>query len=92
MSKLQSRILKRLDKLGYYAINITSASKNGVPDIVGCLPTGRFFAIEVKEGGDVLDDLQRHNLTKILLNNGVTLTVRSVKEFDMWVENNFICA
>lgn len=86
MSKLQGLVIKRLEAAGCYVVNVTSASKNGVPDIVGCLPSGQFFAIEVKEAGDRLSDLQRYNLTTITSKSGLSYIATSSLGVAMWIK------
>lgn len=82
MSTLQSFTLRELEKAGHYVINVTAASKNGVPDIVGCTTKGKFFAVEIKEKGDVLSDLQIHNIYLIVTNGGVAVVIKSQNDVE----------
>jgi Holliday junction resolvase len=68
-SKLQAKILQWLKAEGHYAIKTIVCNKNGVPDILGCTKTGRFFAIEVKYGANKTSALQEWNI-KCITNNG----------------------
>ena len=63
--KLQSKILKWLQRQGCYTVKVVSATKAGVPDIIGCLPNGEFFAIEVKWLTGKPSPLQLHNISQI---------------------------
>lgn len=63
--KTQSKILTWLTEHGFYARKIIRANKSGTPDIMGCTPCGKFFAIEVKYGSNTADELQKYNLQLI---------------------------
>ena len=53
----------------------------GSSDIIGIMPDGRFLAVECKrEKGGVLTERQISFLTKINLNGGVGICVKSVEE------------
>lgn len=56
---------------GFYARKIIRANKNGTPDILGCTPCGKFFAIEVKYGHNTTDELQKYNLQLINQRKGI---------------------
>ena len=49
-TQVKNAIKGVLNKLGifYFSVGASMYSKAGIADIVGCLPDGRFFAIEVK--------------------------------------------
>lgn len=80
MSKLQAKTIKILEENGCYVINVTAAAKNGVPDIVGCFSDGRFFAVECKEPGEVVSELQTYNLLKVAEHRGFVAIVRSAED------------
>lgn len=69
--KVQKKILDWLDKEGFYTVKVISANKAGIPDIVGCTPKGRFFAIEVKYGSNKTSKLQDWNLKRIREAGGI---------------------
>lgn len=77
---IQTKILGYLKKRGIYAIKVIMASASGVPDIIGMLPGGRFFAIEVKAPNGKLSALQVLNLERIQLNGGIAIIARSVDD------------
>jgi Holliday junction resolvase len=69
-SKLQSKIIKDLEKRGCLAYKQT-ASINGVPDICACSPDGRYIAIEVKDKGKKPTLLQEYVIETIARLNGI---------------------
>jgi len=70
-SKLQAKILKWLKANGFYVFKTIVCNRNGVPDIIGCTPKGRFFAIEVKYGANKASKLQEWNLSEINARGGI---------------------
>lgn len=80
-SKLQSKIIKALEKEGFVVIKIVVANKAGHADIVCCAPNGKFFAVEVKDD-DVPRALQEHKLQLYKNNNGVAFWCDSLEMFN----------
>ena len=78
--KLQTKIMKWLKDNGYYAVKIVVASKNGVPDIIGCTPSGGFFAIEVKFGANKASKLQEWNVKEINKRLGIAFVAYSLDD------------
>ena len=83
--QIQSKIVKYLESQGCYVVKVISASKSGVPDILGCYE-GIFFGIEVKkpETASNVSKLQEYNLDKIRESGGHSLVawdVEMVEEF-----------
>lgn len=68
---LQAKILEWLQEHGFYARKVIKANKSGVPDILGCTPSGRFFAIEVKFGNNTASELQNYNVAEIVKRGGI---------------------
>lgn len=68
---LQAKILEWLQEHGFYARKVIKANKAGVPDILGCTPSGRFFAIEVKFGNNTASELQNYNVAEIVKRGGI---------------------
>lgn len=68
---IQSRILKWLDKNGFWSIKVVVSSVNGTPDIIACSPKGRFVAIEVKQGANTASALQKYNVEQVALRGGI---------------------
>ena len=56
---------------------------NGKADIVGMLPGGRFFALEVKQRGKKATADQREYLDSVAGGGGITATVRSFQDAKM---------
>ena len=83
-SAVQSKILKYLKSRGIYVFKVISANKSGVPDIIGCLPDGRFLGIEVKtpKTKNNTSALQRHNLAAIEENGGLAMVAWDVTMVD----------
>lgn len=69
--KLQTKILQWLKDNGFYALKVVTANRAGVLDIVGCTPTGRLFAIEVKWGANKASPLQVYNIDEINRRGGI---------------------
>ena len=80
-SKLQAKILARLEKDGFVVIKIIVANKAGHADIVGCAPNGKFFAIEVKDD-DTPRALQEYQLDRYKANNGIAFWCDSIEMFN----------
>lgn len=80
-SVVQSKILKELKLKGCYVVKVQSASKAGVPDIIGCYKS-KFFAIEVKtpETKNNVSELQKINLDMINQAEGFTRVMWDYKE------------
>ena len=71
-SKLQSKMLKLLERRGAYAIKVISANKNGVHDIIGC-HHGYFFSVEVKFGSNKPSPLQLAHQGLIRKSGGLSI-------------------
>lgn len=70
--KVENEIKKYLDRIGAYYVKIHGSAfmPAGTPDILVCLPGGKFMGIEVKKpGGGVVSPLQALKL-KIINNCG----------------------
>jgi hypothetical protein len=61
-------------------VKVLVANKSGVPDIIGCTPCGRFFAIEVKVGNNKLSKLQEYKLKSIEACGGLAIAAWSLAE------------
>ncbi len=76
----QSKILKWLQKEGFYVFKTVVCNRSGIPDIVGCCPSGRFFAIEVKFGKNKASKLQDWNVRQINAVGGLAFIAYSLDE------------
>lgn len=79
-AKLQAKVVKELEKEGWYVVRIIAASKAGVPDLITCDPDGRFVAFEVKWGRGKTSKLQNYNIEQIRKRKGVAHVVYSLEE------------
>ena len=83
--QIQKKIIIFLEEKGCYIVKVVSATKSGVPDILGCYE-GVFFGIEVKtpRTRNNVSKLQEYNLDQIRLAGGhsiVAWEVEQVEEF-----------
>jgi len=78
--QIQKKITNLLEAEGCYVVKVVSATKAGVPDILGCYE-GMFFAIEVKTPSTVnnVSKLQDYNLDKIRLCGGNSMVADSTE-------------
>ncbi len=58
-SKIQARIIKRLEAEGYYVVKLILTNKPGIPDLL-CLKNGKASFIEVKKTGRKSPDLYKN--------------------------------
>jgi hypothetical protein len=94
-SRVKSAILRYLERRGFYAWNNAtgkiriapdrwiSFGKKGSADILGCLPDGRFLAVEVKAPHGRLSPEQSEFLEKVRGLGGVAVVARSFRELDV---------
>ena len=78
--QIQKKIVTLLEQEGCYVVKVISASKAGVPDILGCYE-GMFFGIEVKKPTtmNTVSKLQEYNLDKIRLSGGDSMVACSTE-------------
>lgn len=57
-SKLQSKIIKKLELNGFYVIKLIKTSKNGIADLIA-FKDGKTTFIEVKQPKGVVSELQK---------------------------------
>lgn len=63
-SKIQSRIIKKLELQGSFVIKLISTNKNGIADILA-LKDGKAIFIEVKQPTGVLSELQKLRIKQL---------------------------
>lgn len=85
-NKLQTKIMNWLKDQGHYAVKVVQATRNGVPDIVGCTSWGQFFAIEVKVEGNKASKLQEYNLVQIDRRGGIAVLAYNLQTVIMAFE------
>lgn len=77
--QIQKKIVNYLEGQGCYVVKVISATKAGVPDILGCYK-GMFFGIEVKtpKTRHNVSKLQEYNLNKIHAAGGFSIVAADV--------------
>ena len=78
--KVQKKILDWLKAEGHYVFKTIVCNRNGIPDIIGCTRSGRFFAIEVKFGRNKASKLQEWNIEQIKQRSGIAFVAYSLDE------------
>ena len=78
--QIQSKIIKWLEKEGYYVVKTITCNRAGVPDILACSPTGRFVGVEVKTPTGVISKLQEVHIRRIQDAGGLATVARSLKD------------
>lgn len=73
-SKIQARIIKRLEAEGYYVVKLILTNKPGIPDLL-CLKNGKASFIEVKSPEEKPRLLQEYRMNE-LRNLGFECEVR----------------
>jgi len=59
---------------------------NGVADVLGILPGGRMFAVEVKSEKGRLTEAQKHFLNRLSKDGGLPLVARSIEDLKPLVD------
>ena len=67
-SKVQAKLIKKLESEGYYVLKLIKTNKNGIPDLLA-LKENEIYFIEVKAKSGVLSEIQKYRL-KELKENG----------------------
>lgn len=64
-----------------------SNGERGISDLIGCSPTGRFIAVEVKKKGGKASPEQLEFLARVKANRGIAILAYSLDEVIDAVEN-----
>lgn len=64
-SKIQAKIIKHYESIGYYVIKLIKTNKNGIPDLL-CLKDGTGFFIEVKSEKGTVRPLQKYRHEELI--------------------------
>ena len=83
--RIQSKIMQYLKKEGIYAFKTITLGRKGIPDIIACV-NGRFVAIEVKQPGGRLTELQSWNIKQINDNHGIAFAAYSLDDVKKRIE------
>lgn len=72
-STLTRNVMKMLRKEypNVWCWKVNDRFTSGVPDIIGCLPSGRMFAVELKVRPNKATRLQEHVIGKIRASGGI---------------------
>jgi len=84
--QIQQKIIFWLITNHHEPYKIIAANKNGVPDILCCLSSGRFLAIEVKKPGGKASPMQRYRIRRILERGGLGLITDNLEEVKEYLE------
>lgn len=68
---IQTKVQQHMKAHNFYVVNVISAGKAGVPDIIACDTKGRFWAVEVKKEGGRASKLQHKNIDDLKRNEAV---------------------
>ena len=63
-SKIQAKIIKKLEAEGWYCIKIVKCNKSGIPDILA-LKNGIAKFIEVKQEKGVISEIQKFRIKEL---------------------------
>ena len=84
MAGLESRLryycVKELRRHGAWAYSTGPTSLVGTPDIIACLPGGRFLGIETKQEGKDPSEVQKFQIEAILRRGGTAVVIRTRAE------------
>lgn len=86
---IQSKIIKWLEKEGFYVIKTITCNRAGVPDIIACAPGGLFVAIEVKTPTGRVSKLQEVHVRKINYTGGIAFIARSLQEVKLALNGKY---
>jgi len=62
--KIQTKIIKKLEKENWLCVKLIKTSKNGIPDLM-CLKNGKTMFIEVKQPNGKLSELQKVRIKQL---------------------------
>lgn len=85
--QIQKKIIKHLESRGCYIVKVISATKAGVPDIIGCY-NGQFIGIEVKTPATKtnVSKLQKYNLDIIEEAGGKSIVAWEVSQVEDFLD------
>lgn len=75
-------IMRELRSRGYWLIKVHGSNFQlaGIPDIIGCTPSGRFFGLECKTGRDRPTPLQDYCINELRKAGAIAACVHSLDE------------
>lgn len=63
--QIQSKLIKKLEKKGYYVIKLMKTNKNGIPDVIAIPPDSDVLFFEVKTETGTAKPLQKFRLKEL---------------------------
>lgn len=63
-SKVQRKLIKKLESEGWYVVKIIACNKNGFPDLI-CFKNGTVECVEVKAKKGVVSELQKYRIKEL---------------------------
>ena len=87
-SALQSKIIKALEKKGYYVLKIIKCNKNGTADLIAFRKSELPIFIEVKTEKGVQSDLQKFRQKEVEQLGYKYFLIRSLEEFNLLLDTN----
>ncbi|GMO63333.1 MAG: hypothetical protein Ta2A_10360 [Treponemataceae bacterium] len=90
--EVKASIVRYLKKQGFYVLNLATGcvktergayihfGEKGAADLIGCMPDGRFVAIEVKAPKGRLSPEQKQWLARIEARHGLVVVARCVED------------
>lgn len=88
---IQTNIIKYLQNEGAYVVNVITASKKGVSDLLVCYK-GRFIALELKtyRTRNNISKPQKYNLEWVEKAGGIAAVVYDVEQVKVLLRNNIV--
>jgi Holliday junction resolvase len=63
-SKIQHKLIKKLEKKGYFVLKLIKTNKNGIMDLLA-FKKDRFFFIEVKQPQGRISEIQKYRINEL---------------------------
>lgn len=64
-AKIQAKLIKQLEKKGWYIVKTIKTNKNGIPDILAFKPRLPPLFIEVKQKKGKLSEIQKYRINEL---------------------------
>lgn len=87
-ARLQSKIIKDLQKIGWLVVKVKLCNLNGHPDVVAYKASKTVF-IEVKDEGEDAEPLQKH-VHQQIRNQGFNVYVIDTWELYLSIKHNYL--
>lgn len=79
-SKIQAKIIKKLEAEGYYVLKLMKTNKNGIPDILAIPRDSDVLFVEVKTPTGVVSPLQTHRIKELTNHGAKAIIARSIED------------